>query len=217
MLNLPLLVPYISYDFLLQSGERKKLPKYIPDYFPPMPSVYTFESTPVQKQTHTEYRQVRDKYALERRQVEDCLIAFHLRVAPPLLESPFQLADNPRFSLLPSHYGIDGPAYLSALVPSKFEDRRREEVTRSPEKEQEVHDKKREREDDETMSIRESEANPRKYRKHNTHSKKLAGEKRPKMSSKNKPSAKGSRRPDREDFHDDQSNSTFSAAMSPGQ
>ncbi|XP_055357843.1 transcription initiation factor TFIID subunit 8-like [Paramacrobiotus metropolitanus] len=145
---------------LFQSGDQRRLPRYIPDYFPPMPSVYTFESTPVQKQNKIDYKQAREKLASERRQVEKSLTAYHLRIAGPL-DSPFQLKD-PSFALLPATYRLDKPAYIAALSPSKFENRRTEEVSRFS-KETELD---KSREDDELQSMKE-DGPPRKYRRHN--------------------------------------------------
>lgn len=189
--------------FYLQSGDERKLPRYIQDYFPPMPIVYTFESTPVQKQNKVDYKQAREKLATERRQVEKSLVSYHLRYcrgdrAGSHFDSPFQL-DDPCFSLLPATYGLETPSYIPALVSSKFEDRLVDGVMRPKESEGE-----KARED------AEEEAPPRKYRRQGGVRKNAGAEKR-----LGKPGRKPGSKAQRNKEETEESNSA-SGLFSPG-
>lgn len=167
-----------------------------------MPSVYTFEATPVQKQNKVDYKQAREKLASERREVEKALIAYHLRVVGQF-DSPFHVQD-PRFSLLPATHGLESPSYIGALVPSKFEDRQVEEAKRTKDSELD-----KSREEEEGQSMREDGGQPRKYRRHGA-PKKHTEKRAPRMTGK-KPGPKASRNKE----ETEESNSA-SGLFSPG-
>ncbi|OQV14762.1 hypothetical protein BV898_11026 [Hypsibius exemplaris] len=211
--------PTPQTPMIFQSGEQRKLPKYIPDHFPPMPSVYTFESTAVQKQNKAEYKQVREKMSLERRQVEKSLAAYHLRVVDRY-DSPFNLND-PVYSLLPATYGLTAPAWMSACIPSKHENRRTDEAKpwSSSSLAKEDGGEKR-REEDEMLSIRDApseQPQPRKYKRHGLSKKHGGGvvEKKQKAVKGKQGGGKKTRHNESSTMDvDDQSNSTsFSAGI----
>ncbi|XP_014675143.1 PREDICTED: transcription initiation factor TFIID subunit 8-like isoform X2 [Priapulus caudatus] len=60
----------------LQTGEKLPHPAYIPDYLPPFPDTHSYIKTPTTHQVSTEYEEVREKAASQKRDVERALTKF---------------------------------------------------------------------------------------------------------------------------------------------
>ncbi|CAG0910035.1 unnamed protein product, partial [Cyprideis torosa] len=58
---------------LLQVGEKMRLPEYIPEHFPPFPDPHNYVWTPSYKQPQGGYQSVREKAALQARDLERAL------------------------------------------------------------------------------------------------------------------------------------------------
>ncbi|GAB1610924.1 transcription initiation factor TFIID subunit 8-like [Argonauta hians] len=61
---------------ILETGERKQHPSYIPDYFPPFPGPHSYIRTPTYRDPVTDYQLVREKVASQKRDIERALTRF---------------------------------------------------------------------------------------------------------------------------------------------
>ncbi|KAG1670311.1 Transcription initiation factor TFIID subunit 8 [Nymphon striatum] len=70
------LQPAVPTPRLLQAGEKKSHPNYIPEHFPSFPDPHTYIQTPTHKQPVTEYEAIREKAASQKKDVERALTRF---------------------------------------------------------------------------------------------------------------------------------------------
>ncbi|XP_003739814.1 transcription initiation factor TFIID subunit 8-like [Galendromus occidentalis] len=75
-LSAPMAQPRVSTPRTLQTGERKNLPNYIPDHFPPFPDSHAYVHTSTHRQPVTEYVAIREKLASQKRDIERALTRF---------------------------------------------------------------------------------------------------------------------------------------------
>ncbi|XP_013785053.1 transcription initiation factor TFIID subunit 8-like isoform X1 [Limulus polyphemus] len=72
----PSVTPLPSNSKILQAGEKRPLPSYIPEHYPPFPDPHAYIRTPTYKQPVTEYEALREKAASQKRDVERALTRF---------------------------------------------------------------------------------------------------------------------------------------------
>lgn len=72
----PVSIPRSSISRILQAGEKRSLPSYIPEHYPPFPDPHAYIRTPTHKQPVTEYEAIREKAASQKRDVERALTRF---------------------------------------------------------------------------------------------------------------------------------------------
>ncbi|XP_064476856.1 transcription initiation factor TFIID subunit 8-like [Ornithodoros turicata] len=72
----PAMAPRSTTPKILQAGEKKPLPPYIPDHFVAFPDPHAYIRTPTHKQPVTEYEAIREKVASQKRDVERALTRF---------------------------------------------------------------------------------------------------------------------------------------------
>lgn len=61
---------------ILQTGQKRPLHPYVPDYFPPFPDPHSYIRTPTHRQPITEFEAIREKTASQKRDVERALTRF---------------------------------------------------------------------------------------------------------------------------------------------
>ncbi|GIY77210.1 transcription initiation factor TFIID subunit 8 [Caerostris darwini] len=61
---------------ILQAGEKRPLPSYVPDNFPAFPDPHTYIRTPTHRQPITEYEIIREKAATQKRDIERALTKY---------------------------------------------------------------------------------------------------------------------------------------------
>lgn len=99
---------------ILQAGIKQTPPAHIPDYFPVFPDPHAYIRTPTHKQPVTEYEAIREKSAIQKRDLERALTRFVAKTGEQ--HSLFLTPDNNNiFPLIPCKAGH--PAYLNALLP----------------------------------------------------------------------------------------------------
>ncbi|KAG8192751.1 hypothetical protein JTE90_009772 [Oedothorax gibbosus] len=72
----PSTMPRSTVSRILQAGEKKTLPTYIPEHYPPFPDPHTYIRTPTHRQPITEYEIIREKAATQKRDTERALTRF---------------------------------------------------------------------------------------------------------------------------------------------
>ncbi|XP_034939039.1 transcription initiation factor TFIID subunit 8 [Chelonus insularis] len=98
---------------ILQAGVKQSHPSHIPAYLPPFPDPHAYIRTPTHKQPVTEYEAIREKAAVQKRDIERALTRFiaktgethSLFISDDLFSFPL-IACKPQF-----------PSYLMALLP----------------------------------------------------------------------------------------------------
>lgn len=61
---------------ILETGERKQHPSYIPDHYPPFPGPHSYIRTPTHRDPINDYQLVREKAATQKRDIERALTRF---------------------------------------------------------------------------------------------------------------------------------------------
>lgn len=98
----------------LSAGSKQNLPPHIPDSFPPFPDPHAYIRTPTHKQPVTEYEAIREKSAIQKRDVERALTRFVAKTGEQ--HGLFASAENNNnFPLVGTR--CSEPAYLNALIP----------------------------------------------------------------------------------------------------
>ncbi|XP_054711701.1 transcription initiation factor TFIID subunit 8-like [Uloborus diversus] len=72
----PASLPRSSISRILQAGEKRSLPSYIPEHYPPFPDPHTYIRTPTHRQPVSDYEVIREKAATQKRDVERALTRF---------------------------------------------------------------------------------------------------------------------------------------------
>lgn len=97
---------------ILQAGVKQAHPSHIPTHLPPFPDPHAYIRTPTHKQPVTEYEAIREKSAIQKRDIERALNKFETKINET--DSLFLSQDN-MFPLIAckAHF----PPYLFALLP----------------------------------------------------------------------------------------------------
>lgn len=99
---------------ILQAGVKQSPPPHVPEYLPVFPDPHAYIRTPTHKQPVTEYEAIREKSAVQKRDLERALTRFVAKTGEQ--HSLFLTPDNNNlFPLIPCRAGY--PAYLNALLP----------------------------------------------------------------------------------------------------
>lgn len=99
---------------ILQAGIKQTPPPHVPEYLPEFPDPHAYIRTPTHKQPVTEYEAIREKSALQKRDLERALTRFVAKTGEQ--HSLFLTPDNNNpFPLIPCKAGY--PSYLNALLP----------------------------------------------------------------------------------------------------
>lgn len=98
----------------LSAGSKQNLPPHIPDSFPPFPDPHAYIRTPTHKQPVTEYEAIREKSAIQKRDVERALTRLVAKTGDQ--HGLFASAENNNsFPIIGTR--CSEPAYLNALIP----------------------------------------------------------------------------------------------------
>jgi len=98
----------------LTTGAKQNLPPHIPDNFPGFPDPHAYIRTPTHKQPVTEYEAIREKSAIQKRDVERALTRFVAKTSEQLGLFASE-ENNEMFPLIAVKTSDRG--YLSALIP----------------------------------------------------------------------------------------------------
>lgn len=113
----PQVMPKQSTPRILQTGEKRQLSPYIPDYLPPFPDPHSYIRTPTYKQPVTEYEAVREKSATQKRDVERALTRFMAKTCQKSLSHSL-FPDEQMSHLFPLiALKLEANPYLNALLP----------------------------------------------------------------------------------------------------
>ncbi|KFM78925.1 Transcription initiation factor TFIID subunit 8, partial [Stegodyphus mimosarum] len=107
----PASLPRSSISRILQAGEKRSLPSYIPEHYPPFPDPHTYIRTPTHRQPITEYEIIREKAATQKRDIERALTRFIAKTGPTQSLFPDDVTLFPLIACKPS----PNP-YFSALL-----------------------------------------------------------------------------------------------------
>ncbi|CAN8027751.1 unnamed protein product [Ixodes persulcatus] len=108
----PSMTPRSSTPKILQAGEKKSLPPYIPEHLIPFPDPHAYIRTPTHKQPVTEYEAIREKLASQKRDVERALTRFVAKTG----NTQSLFADDANLFPLIACKPVSQP-YLCALLP----------------------------------------------------------------------------------------------------
>ncbi|KAK2703025.1 transcription initiation factor TFIID subunit 8-like [Artemia franciscana] len=110
---------------LLHTGLKKNFPMHVFDYLPAFPDSHAYINTITHKQPATEYEIIREKAAIQKRDVEKALTRYMARTCPT---QSFFLNDDTAFPLIDCR-PLDNPS-ASALLPRDqiFEEEEEEAV-----------------------------------------------------------------------------------------
>lgn len=98
---------------ILQAGVKQAPPPHVPEYLPVFPDPHAYIRTPTHKQPVTEYEAIREKSAVQKRDLERALTRFVAKTGEQ--HSLFLTPDNNLFPLIPCKSGY--PSYLNSLLP----------------------------------------------------------------------------------------------------
>ncbi|CAG9856311.1 unnamed protein product [Phyllotreta striolata] len=114
-LVLPPLQPQQSQKQLnmLAAGSKQPLSSHIPQHLPPFPDPHAYVRTPTHKQPIIDYESVREKAAIQKRDIEKALTKFLAKTNST--HNLFDTDDSNIFPLIACKPST--PAYLSALLP----------------------------------------------------------------------------------------------------
>lgn len=98
---------------MLQAGTKQSLPSHIPQHLPTFPDPHAYIRTPTHKQPVIDYEAIREKYAIQKKDMEKALTKFLCRT-----NSTHNLFDNEEANIFPLiACKPTFPPYLSALLP----------------------------------------------------------------------------------------------------
>uniref|UniRef100_A0A0A9Z8E4 Transcription initiation factor TFIID subunit 8 n=1 Tax=Lygus hesperus TaxID=30085 RepID=A0A0A9Z8E4_LYGHE len=120
---------------ILQAGSKAPHPSYIPNHLPVFPDPHAYIRTPTHKQPVTEYEAIREKSAIQKRDIERALNKFAARTSDT--DSLFLCQDKDNlFPLIAYKPQLNTPPYLMALLPKDqvFEQEDEEDVRSSPQR-----------------------------------------------------------------------------------
>jgi len=96
----------------LAAGTRQTRPAHIPAHLPPLPDPHSYIKTPAFRQSSKEYQAVREKYAAQRKEIEEGLSKFLAKTAE-LSSGICEGLDAPSFPLLVNE--LNDLPYLPAV------------------------------------------------------------------------------------------------------
>ncbi|KAL3288650.1 hypothetical protein HHI36_003083 [Cryptolaemus montrouzieri] len=99
---------------MLTTGVKQPLPSHIPLYLPEFPVPHAYIRTPTHRQPIIDYESVREKAAIQKKDVERALTKFLAKTAPTT-HNLFDTEETNIFPLIASQPNY--PPYLSALLP----------------------------------------------------------------------------------------------------
>ncbi|XP_045478419.1 transcription initiation factor TFIID subunit 8-like [Harmonia axyridis] len=99
---------------MLTAGVRQSLPPHIPSHLPEFPVPHAYIRTPTHRQPTIDYESVREKAAIQKKDVERALTKFLAKTAPST-HNLFDTDDTNAFPLIASQ--PTSTPYLSALLP----------------------------------------------------------------------------------------------------
>ncbi|XP_072377590.1 transcription initiation factor TFIID subunit 8-like isoform X2 [Diabrotica undecimpunctata] len=98
---------------MLAAGSKQPLPSHIPQHFPPFPDPHAYVRTPTHKQPIIDYESVREKAAIQKRDIEKALTKFLAKT-----NTTHNLFDTDEANIFPLIACVPVyPPYLSALLP----------------------------------------------------------------------------------------------------
>ena len=113
----PQVMPKQLTPRILQTGEKRQLSHYIPDYLPTFPDPHSYIRTPTYKQPVTEYEAIREKSATQKRDVERALTRFMAKTCQQSLTHSL-FPDEQMSHLFPLiALKLEANPYLNALLP----------------------------------------------------------------------------------------------------
>ncbi|XP_018333255.1 transcription initiation factor TFIID subunit 8 [Agrilus planipennis] len=99
---------------MLHAGTKQQLPNYIPHHLPPFPDPHAYIRTPTHKQPVIDYEAIREKAAIQKKDIERALTKFLAKTNPT-----HNLFDNDESNIFPLIACKPAfPPYLSALLLS---------------------------------------------------------------------------------------------------
>ncbi|KAJ8924294.1 hypothetical protein NQ315_007087 [Exocentrus adspersus] len=98
---------------MLSAGTKQPLPWYIPQHYPPFPDPHAYVRTPTHKQPVIDYESVREKAAIQKKDIEKALTKFLSKTSPT--HNLFDTDEANIFPLVATKPVY--PPYLSALLP----------------------------------------------------------------------------------------------------
>ncbi|XP_056633195.1 transcription initiation factor TFIID subunit 8-like [Diorhabda carinulata] len=98
---------------MLSAGSKQPLPPHIPQHFPPFPDPHAYVRTPTHKQPIIDYESVREKAAIQKRDIEKALTKFLAKTSTT--HNLFDTDEANIFPLIACKPAY--PPYLSALLP----------------------------------------------------------------------------------------------------
>ncbi|XP_078368827.1 transcription initiation factor TFIID subunit 8-like [Oculina patagonica] len=110
--NNPLKSRIVPTPKSLAAGTRQTRPAHIPAHLPPLPDPHSYIKTPAHRQSSKEYQAVREKYAAQRKEIEEGLSKFLAKTAE-LSSGICEGLDAPSFPLLVNE--LNDLPYLSAV------------------------------------------------------------------------------------------------------
>lgn len=124
-LSNPATLPRPSISRILQAGEKRSLPGYIPDHYPPFPDPHTYIRTPTHRQPISDYEIVREKAATQKRDTERALTKFIAKTGPTNSLFPDDSSLFPLIACKPT----PNPYFSSLLFTDQVFDKEETEVS----------------------------------------------------------------------------------------
>ncbi|KAF7278546.1 hypothetical protein GWI33_008250 [Rhynchophorus ferrugineus] len=98
---------------MLSAGAKQALPSYVPQHFPQFPDPHAYVRTPTHKQPIIDYESVREKAAVQKKDIEKALTKFLAKTSST--HNLFDTEEGNIFPLIAAKPSY--PPYLSALLP----------------------------------------------------------------------------------------------------
>jgi transcription initiation factor TFIID subunit 8 len=98
---------------MLPAGSKHPLPPYIPQHLPQFPDPHAYVRTPTHKQPIIDYESVREKAAIQKKDIEKALTKYLAKTSPT--HNLFDTDEANIFPLIACKPAY--PPYLSALIP----------------------------------------------------------------------------------------------------
>ncbi|KAJ8955725.1 hypothetical protein NQ318_008597 [Aromia moschata] len=98
---------------MLPAGTKQPLPSHIPQHLPQFPDPHAYVRTPTHKQPIIDYESVREKAAIQKKDIEKALTKFLAKTSPT--HNLFDTDESNIFPLIACKPAY--PPYLSALLP----------------------------------------------------------------------------------------------------
>ncbi|KAL1501055.1 hypothetical protein ABEB36_006454 [Hypothenemus hampei] len=98
---------------MLSAGSKEPLPSHIPKHLPAFPDPHAYVRTPTHKQPIIDYESVREKAAMQKKDIEKALTKFLAKTS--VTHNLFDTDDGNNFPLIATKPPY--PPYLSALLP----------------------------------------------------------------------------------------------------